>query len=95
MFVVTLPLWHFCWWMGFCHRAESDLFLFLSHWDFYKIEYTILGSHMVETDFIKQYDVPSPKSNMAFWSMTIYSDILHLSHINLTRDIFINLILIT
>ena len=27
--VVTLPLWHFCWCMGFCHRTESDLFLFL------------------------------------------------------------------
>ena len=27
--VVTLPLWHFCWYMGFCHRTESDLFLFL------------------------------------------------------------------
>ena len=27
--VVTLPFWHFCWCMGFCHRTESDLFLFL------------------------------------------------------------------
>ena len=27
--VVTLPLWHFCWCRGFCHRTESDLFLFL------------------------------------------------------------------
>ena len=27
--VVTLPFWHFCWYMGFCHRTESDLFLFL------------------------------------------------------------------
>ena len=29
--VVTLPLWHFCWCMGFCHtcRTESDIFLFL------------------------------------------------------------------
>ena len=26
---VTLPFWHFCWRMGFCHRTESDLFLFL------------------------------------------------------------------
>ena len=25
--VVTLPLWHFCWYMGVCHRTESDLFL--------------------------------------------------------------------
>ena len=28
--VVTLPSWHFCWCRGFCHRTESDLFLFLS-----------------------------------------------------------------
>ena len=26
---VTLPFWHFCWCGGFCHRTESDLFLFL------------------------------------------------------------------
>ena len=26
--VVILPSWHFCWCMGFCHRTESDLFLF-------------------------------------------------------------------
>ena len=24
-----VALWHFCWWRGFCHRTESDLFLFL------------------------------------------------------------------
>ena len=29
--VVTLPFWHFCWCRGFCHRTESDLFLFLSN----------------------------------------------------------------
>ena len=27
--VVTLPFWHFRWCRGFCHRTESDLFLFL------------------------------------------------------------------
>ena len=26
--VAALPFWHFCWWGGFCHRTESDLFLF-------------------------------------------------------------------
>ena len=26
---VTLPFWHFCWCRDFCHRTESDLFLFL------------------------------------------------------------------
>ena len=26
--VVTLPFWHFCWCREFCHRTESDLFLF-------------------------------------------------------------------
>ena len=26
--VVTLHFWHFCWCMGFCHRTESDIFLF-------------------------------------------------------------------
>ena len=24
-----MPFWHFCWCRGFCHRTESDLFLFL------------------------------------------------------------------
>ena len=28
LFVVILPFWHFCWCRGFCHRTESDLFLF-------------------------------------------------------------------
>ena len=27
--IVTLPCWHFCWCRGFCHRTESDLFLFV------------------------------------------------------------------
>ena len=27
--VFTLPFCHFCWCRGFCHRTESDLFLFL------------------------------------------------------------------
>ena len=27
--VVTLPFWHYCWCEDFCHRTESDLFLFL------------------------------------------------------------------
>ena len=26
---VILPFSHFCWCRGFCHRTESDLFLFL------------------------------------------------------------------
>ena len=26
--VVTLPFWHFCWCRCFCHRTESDIFLF-------------------------------------------------------------------
>ena len=29
VYVVTLPFLYFCWCMGFCHRTESDLFLFL------------------------------------------------------------------
>ena len=28
--VVTLPLWHFCWYRGFCHRTGSDLLIFVS-----------------------------------------------------------------
>ena len=28
--VVTLSLWHFCWYRGFCHRTGSDLLLFVS-----------------------------------------------------------------
>ena len=38
--VATLPLWHFCWYRGFCHRTGSDLLLLVliseivlaSHW---------------------------------------------------------------
>ena len=29
VYVVILPFWQFCWCRGFCHRTESDLFLFL------------------------------------------------------------------
>ena len=29
--IVTFTFWHFCWCRGFCHRTESDLFLFLLH----------------------------------------------------------------
>ena len=29
--VVILPFWQFVWCRGFCHRTESDLFLFLLH----------------------------------------------------------------
>ena len=31
--VVTLPLWHFCWYRDFCHRTESDLLLFVFRQD--------------------------------------------------------------
>ena len=31
VYVVILPFWQFCWCRGFCHRTESDLFLFLLH----------------------------------------------------------------
>ena len=27
--VATLPLWHFCWYRGVCHRTGSDLLLFV------------------------------------------------------------------
>ena len=30
--IVTLPFLHFCWCRGFCHRTDSDLFLFLFAW---------------------------------------------------------------
>ena len=29
VYVVTLSLWHFCWYRGFCHRTGSDLLLFV------------------------------------------------------------------
>ena len=29
VYVVTLSLWHFCWYRGFCHRIGSDLLLFV------------------------------------------------------------------
>ena len=38
VYVVTLPFWHFCWCMGFCHRTESDLFLFLSRSRYLKLD---------------------------------------------------------
>ena len=30
VYVVTLSLWHFCWYRGFCHRTGSDLLLLSS-----------------------------------------------------------------
>ena len=34
--VVTLPFWHFSWYRGFCHRTESDLFLFvITVWNYH------------------------------------------------------------
>ena len=29
VYIFNLPFWHFCCCRGFCHRTESDLFLFL------------------------------------------------------------------
>ena len=40
--VVTLPFWHFCWCRGFCHRTESDLFLFLLQISLYNDTLTLL-----------------------------------------------------
>ena len=37
--VVTLPFSRFCWCRGFCHRAESDLFLFLLVYFFSSLRY--------------------------------------------------------
>ena len=34
---VSLSFWHFCWCGGFCHRTESDLFLFLITGDIHLI----------------------------------------------------------
>ena len=42
--VVTLPFWHFCWCRGFCHRTESDLFLFLSAISKRVEEKSVIGS---------------------------------------------------
>ena len=40
VYVVTVPFCHFCWCRGFCHRTESDLFLFL----LWSIKETVLWS---------------------------------------------------
>ena len=42
--VVTLPLWHFCWYRGFCHMTGSDLLLFVF------IKLGIYGSHSKKMD---------------------------------------------
>ena len=46
--VVTLPFWHFCWCRGFCHRTESDLFLFLSRYldDIFTIDNPEFAEHI-------------------------------------------------
>ena len=62
--VVALPFWHFCWCIGFCHRTESDLFLFLLHshgirlqwsiwklWQIFSIERHWSRDGIIETDF--------------------------------------------
>ena len=39
--VVTLAFWHFCWCRGFCHRTESDIFLFsFDIWDLIETFYS-------------------------------------------------------
>ena len=44
--VVTLPLWHFCWYRGFCHRTGSDLLLFVFSTWVHKTRYDNLISIM-------------------------------------------------
>ena len=43
--VVTLPFLHFCWCRGFCHRTESDLFLFLLRYKWE--EWVVTRQHFV------------------------------------------------
>ena len=53
VYVVTLPFWHFCWCMGFCHRTESDLFLFFL---FFQISSQLMYIHLL-------YEKPCPSSH--------------------------------
>ena len=54
--VVTLPLWHFCWYRGFCHRTGSDLLLFVF-------------SETVEWKSTKfDRNLSNPLPNLCFWA---------------------------
>ena len=48
--VVTLPFWHFCWCRGFCHRTESDLFLFLLHSSLFTARYSNVSLNLRHQD---------------------------------------------
>ena len=43
VWVVDLRFWHFCWCRGFCHRTESDLFLFV--FALHVLEFVEWGCH--------------------------------------------------
>ena len=75
--VATLPLGHFCWYRGFCHRTGSDLLLFvfviLSYFnaislDFYAVKcliYINFVEREKEGDLTQSYD-KTPYTNRKF-----------------------------
>ena len=79
--VVTLPFWLSCWCRGFCHRTESDLFLFLLN-DTTRTMYRVQGiyrklkwTNIVRLQFCDWYHLTTRWFIlfMCYMSMTIYN----------------------
>ena len=69
--VATLPLWHFCWYRGFCHRTGSDLFLF------------VLKKIKESRDNI----MTPPKTSITQWLPTHLGRTVGVSKIEVPRDV--------
>ena len=75
--VVTLTLWHVRWCMGFCHRTESDLSLFLSYDTLWLLPHTVChGFFLLMTFYVSSYGtlwlLPNTVRHSFFHFMTFY-----------------------
>ena len=85
--VVTLPFWHLCWCMGFCHRTEYDLFHFsemihapffskVPYWTFFPVTLNFLGC--IHNTFCVELDdwVPYSEKTKVGWSSSLHLTVL-------------------
>ena len=73
--VVTLPFWHFCWCMGFCHRTGSDLFLFFHYFSSNKVcllVFVFTGENP-QSEWLKH-----DESNRVCWFQTEFLPLVYL-----------------
>ena len=77
VYVVTLSLWHFCWYRGFCHRTGSDLLLFVSTF-LYGFEWNLAGilrykSRSACGDIIHVRNILAELWSLTHWILTHFS----------------------